>query len=180
MKIVSAIGHTLTHLTKAFCLSFIIVSAVIAAEGLQHIVEWYLGMYESAEMFGAHQSNPTRLGFGILKAISVIAACYFIPKNLTQKYGPPPRHGSFHKDLIRKLWDPRTEMSGMIAMVILAAPIIITHFKLSELAMGHPLATIILILDSVLIGILALVMGTAIWAGDKTGYDETMSIQRKP
>lgn len=172
MKLVATLKLVLSHLTVAIALSPLMIACVIAAEGAQHIVEWHLGMYESRKMFAAHQSDTIRLGFGAVKAVSVIAACYFIPKKLFKAYGPAPRHGSFNNDMLRKLWDPRADMSGLMAMLILAAPLIFLHFRLSELAMGHSFAPILLILDSFLIGLLAATMGLSIWAGDFAGQDE--------
>jgi len=54
----------------------------------------------------------------------------------------------------------------MIAMIICAIPLVLIHIKISELAMGHTHARIILIFDSFLIGVLAVIMGTSVWAGD--------------
>lgn len=122
-----------------------------------------------------HQSDTLRLSFGIVKAISVVAACYFIPKKLFATYGPEPRHGSFNKDMLRKLWDPRVDLLGLIAMFILAIPLIFFHIRLSELALGHSMAPVILIFDSFLIGLLATVMGLSIWAGDFVGSKVALS-----
>ena len=166
MKIVEILKLVLTHLTAALRLSPLIIACVVATEGAQHIVEWHLGMYQSRDLFSTHQSDTLRLSFGIVKAISVVAACYFIPKKLFATYGPKPRHGSFNKDMLRKLWDPRVGQSGLLAMIILAVPLIFFHFRLSEFAMGHSMASVILIFDSILIGLLATVMGLSIWAGD--------------
>jgi len=175
MNIWIAVKYTVSNLRIALSLSLISVTFVIAAEGVQHLVEWYLGMYQSREMFTEHQSNPIRLGFGIFKAISLFTACYFIPKNLSETYGPPHRHGSFNKDIVRKLWDPRSGMSGPFAMFILCVPIIVIHYKLGGLAMGHTFAWLLLVLDSILVGFLALIMGVSIWAGDITEYEKDPS-----
>jgi len=166
MRIAAIIKHVLTNLFAALKLAPIVVTWVVAAEGLQHIVEWKLGMYQSLDMFTAKQGEPIRLGFGILKAVSVLMACYFMPKKLTRRFGPSPRFGSFNKDMFRKLWDIRSGTAGMVTMLILAVPLTYIHFKLSELAIGHRLAPIILTVDSLLIGLLALVMGVSIWASD--------------
>ena len=166
MKLITTLHLILAHLGKALILCPLIILIVISAEGLQHFVEWQLGMYQSQGAFQAKQSNGTRLSFGIVKAISVVMACYFVPKKLSSVFGPPPKFGTFNRDIIRKLWDPRGGLHGMIAMLIYAVPLISIHFKLSEFSMGHPMAPLLLFFDSVLIGLLALVMGTAVWAGD--------------
>jgi len=166
MKLLRTIRYIFNYLPQALRLSPIIIGAVIAAEGVQHIVEWHLGMYQSQADFRANQSNNIRLAFGIVKAMSVVMACYFVPKKLSSAFGPPPKFGSFNKDMVRKLWDPRGGSHGLVAMLICAAPLIAVHYKLSELAMGHDGAIVLLVLDSVLIGLLALIMGTSVWAGD--------------
>jgi len=166
MFLLKTITLLLKHLKIAIRLCPIVVLCVVFAEGLQHIVEWQLGMYQSAENFAEFQSNKTRLSFGILKAIAVLMACYFIPKKLFETYGPSPVNGSFNADMLRKLWDPRGGISGLLAMLVLAAPLIFIHFQLSYRAMDSTFAPILLILDSLLIGVLAAVMGTTIWAGD--------------
>ena len=166
MRLIETLRCIFNYLPKALQLSPLIILGVIAAEGLQHVIEWHLNMYQSQAAFQAQQSNPVRLSFGILKAVSVVLACYFVPRSLSNTFGPTPKYGSFNRDFLRKLWDPREGLSGLLAMLICAAPLIFVHFKLSELAMGHSFAAIILILDSIVIGILALIMGTAVWAGD--------------
>lgn len=154
------------YLGKSLTITPLVFLSVVCAEGVQHIVEWRLGMYESADMFKTYQKEPIRLSFGILKAISVVAACYFVPKTLSKAYGPPPKFGSFNRDFVRKMWDPRSGLHGMIAMIICAIPLVLIHIKISELAMGHTHTKIILIFDSFLIGVLAVIMGTSVWAGD--------------
>ena len=166
MFLFKTINLLLKHLKTAIRLYPIVILCVVFAEGLQHIVEWQLGMYQSAANFAEFQSNKTRLSFGILKAITVLIACYFIPKKLFETYGPPPVNGSFNADMLRKLWDPRGGVSGLMAMLVLAVPLIFFHYQLSYRAMGSTFAPVLLILDSLLIGALAAVMGTAIWAGD--------------
>lgn len=166
MKLLYTLRLVLKYSGKALAYAPLAIIAVILAEGLQHYIELSLNMYESTAAFRDNQSSPKRLSFGILKAVSVILACYFIPKALHKNIGPDPIHGSFNKDFIRKLWDIRVGTHGMIAMLIIAAPLIFLHIKLSNLAMGHVHAVTILIIDSILIGMLALTMGTSIWAGD--------------
>lgn len=166
MKLITTLHLILAHLGKALILCPLMILIVISAESLQHFVEWQLGMYQSQSAFQAKQSNGTRLSFGILKAISVVMACYFVPKKLSSEFGPPPKFGTFNKDIIRKLWDPRGGLHGMIAMFICAVPLVLMHYNLSEYSIGQPMAPLLLFLDGVLIGLLALVMGTAVWAGD--------------
>ena len=166
MKLLGILKLTLLKLRASFTLSLVMVLCVAAAEGLQHVVEYYLGMYESEAAFRDKQSSTLRLSFGVLKAVSVVTACYIVPKNLSQAYGPPPQFGSFRADMVRKLWDPRGGIWGIISMLALVAPLIFLHMKLNFAAMGHNIASVLLILDSFLIGSLALVMGTSIWAND--------------
>lgn len=166
MKILMAIKHVFKTLPLAASLSPLMVLAVVGAEGVQHIAEYNLGMYQSQAVFHGLQNNPVRLGFGAFKAIAMITACYVIAKKLAHKQGPLPKNGSFRAGMIRRLWDPRLGMTGLIVALLLAAPLIILHYKLSYLAMGHSAAPLILALDSALIGFLALIIGTSIWAGD--------------
>jgi len=177
MPILTLIKTVITNLKSAILLAPIAILLVVFAEGFQHAIEWHLGMYQSKDAFMAGQSRPVRLSFGIIKAISVIAACYFVPKKLSETYGPPAKYGSFNKDMIRKLWDPRGGISGLIAMLMLAAPLIYLHFRLSGLAVGHPIAATLLVIDSLLIGLLALVMGTSVWAADVVEYQDTQKLK---
>jgi len=178
MKILHTIKYVFENLLAAAKLSLVIILLVVAAEGMQHVVEYYLGMYESRKIFNQLQGNPVRIGFGILKAVMVISACYIIPRNLAKHRGPPPKYGSFRADMIRKLWDPRMGMSGFLAMLLLAMPLIFLHYKLSYLAMSYSATIPFLIADSVLIGILALTMGTSVWAGDQIEFETQHGIRQ--
>lgn len=167
MKTLMATKNVFENLRLAASLSPIMILAVIGAEGLQHVAEYSLGMYASQAIFHSLQNNPLRLGFGIFKAVIMIAAIYMIAKNIAAYKKTPSKHGSFRADMMRKLWDPTLGFSGLLTSLLLAAPIIFLHYKLSYMAMGHSLSPLILTLDSLLIGFLALVIGTAIWAGDE-------------
>ena len=167
MKILTASQHVLKNLRRAAALCPLMILAVIAAEGLQHVVEYGLGMYESQAVFHTLQNHPARLGFGIFKAIIMLGACYMIARNIASDTETPSKFGSFRADMIRKLWDPTFGFTGLLLSLMLAAPLIFLHYKLSHLAMGHSAAPLILLLDSLVIGFLALVIGTSIWAGDK-------------
>ena len=172
MKILIAIRYVFKNLRLAASLSPLMILAVVAAEGAQHMVEYWLGMYQSEAIFHELQNHPLRLGFGVLKAIVMISGCYVIAKRLANRLGPAPKRGSFRADMIRRLWDPTCGMTGLFAALLLAAPIIFLHYKLSYFAMGHASAPVLLVLDSCLIGILAWVIGTAIWAGDKAEHEQ--------
>jgi hypothetical protein len=177
MKIIKIMRCVFAILPEAFLLSVSSVLLVVAAEGVQHIVEWHIGMYESRTAFGAKQGDPLRMSFGVLKAAAILSACYFIPKKLSKAFGPSPKFGSFNRDMLRKLWDPRLGVSGMIVMFIIAGPLIYLHFKLSYFAMGHAWSVAILFLDSLVVGIIALVMGLCVWANDKVEHDTDQAKQ---
>lgn len=176
MKLFTIIKYATSHLPAALTLAWPIVLCACLAEGLQHVAEWHLGMYASKDAFTAQQGNSLRIGFGILKVTALLAATYFVPKALFKAFGPPPKYGSFNKDMLRKLWDPRGGMTGFFAMLILAAPLIALHYGLSYLAMGHSLAVPLLVIDSLLVGAIAAVMGTAVWAGDKVEAEQAETL----
>ena len=171
MKILTASQYVIKNLRRAAALSPLMILAVMAAEGLQHVVEYGLGMYESQAAFHTLQNHRARLGFGLFKAIIMLSACYVIAKNIASDTETPPKFGTFRADMLRKLWDPTFGFTGLLISLILAAPIIFLHYQLSYLAMGHSAAPLILLLDSFVIGVLALVIGTSIWAGDKAEQD---------
>ncbi len=166
MKLLTTLNLAVRYSRKAVIYSPLAILAVISAEALQHIIEVSLNMYDSRRAFIENQNNRLRLGFGILKALSVVFAAYWVPKTLSQKLGPAPRYGSFNRDFMRKMWNPKGDFHGMLAMIIAAIPLVYLHTKLSTFAMGHPHAIFLLIIDSFLIGALALIMGTVIWASD--------------
>lgn len=170
MRFLLATKYVFKNLRLAAALSPLIILLVILAEGTQHIVEYELGMYQSHAVFREFQSHPIRLTFGILKAVTFIAACYVIAKNMTVHLGPSPKFGSFRADMVRRLWDPRQDMTALPVSILLAAPLIFLHYKMSYLAIGHSMASLLLLLDSVLIGVLSLVVGTSLWAGDKAAH----------
>lgn len=169
MKIFNAFRLTFKTLPAAFALAPAFIIFVVLAEGAQHIAELQLGMYQSLEVFIVHQGHPMRLALGALKGTSILVAFYVIYKRLTEAYGPLPRSGSFRKDFIRKLWDPRVGTHGMMAMVAMVAfgvPLIFVHYELSYFAMGHPQAAALLVLDSLLVAIIPLIMATGVWASN--------------
>ena len=173
MKILIAFKYVFKNLRLAASLSPFVILGVITAEGVQHAAEYWLGMYQSQAIFHDLQNHPLRLGVGALKAIVMIAGCYLIAKALADHQGPPPKRGSFRADMIRRLWDPKLGITGLVIAISLAAPIIFLHYKLSYFAMGHEYAPLLLAVDSCLIGILAWVAGTAIWAGDKAEHERS-------
>ena len=166
MKILMTIKHVFRNLRLAAALSPVMIFIVIAAEGVQHIAEYSLGMYQSQAIFHDLENSPVRLGFAILKALIMIFACYMIAKKLANHHGLSSDHKPFRAHMIRRLWNPRLDITGLFTALLLAAPIISLHYVFSYLAMGHSAAPLILLLDSCLIGVLALVIGTSLWAGE--------------
>lgn len=166
MKILSTIALTYQASVKALKYSPYAVAIVVAAEGVQHIAEWRLGMFESIAAFEMHSSDTLRLAFGIVKALAVLIAIYLISKKLFCENGPQPRYGTFNKDLLRKLWDPRGSAVGILAMFAYAVPLIFIHYQLNFLAIGKPVAPVFLVIDSVVVGFIALTIAAAYWAGE--------------
>lgn len=166
MAFVEHIKLTINYMGKAIWLCPIAVIALIFAEGLQHYVEWTFGMYESEAMFKSYQSHPLRLGFGILKAAALILACYQIPKSLYQIHGPKALSANAGRHVLRKFFDPTAGLSGLIPTLLMTAPIIFIHYQICSFAISNIYAPALLLLDSVLIGFLAIVFGTSLWASD--------------
>ena len=171
MKILHALSLTAQASVKALNYSPYVIALVVAAEGLQPIVEWQLGMFESKAAFQMHSTESLRLAFGVLKALAVLLAFYLISKKLFSRHGPEPRHGTFNKDLLRKLWDPRGGHLGLLAMIVYIAPLIFVHFQLNFLAIGSSLAPIFLVIDSFIVGLIALMLAASYWAGEAIESD---------
>jgi len=107
--------------------------------------------------------NRTRLSFGLVKALSLLVGSVWVSFALNNKYSTYSQK-MFRRLLIRKAWDPRgVDMKGITILFMMAVPMIFVHFKLNYLAMGHDLVVPLLILDSLLIALLATVIGTGMW-----------------
>lgn len=162
MNIIEHIHVTLKHLRFGLWLAPLFFLAVVAAEGLQHIVEWRLGMYDSLEAFKAEQDGALRLGFGLLKATSIIIASYFIPRNLNRHLGNMSP-SEFNQSFLRLLYKPNNGVSGLAGMLALCIPTIFLHFEINMLAIGNIMGPALLLIDSIVVGAIGLIIGTAIW-----------------
>lgn len=60
----------------------LVVLAAIAIEGVQHVVEWKLGMYGSLAGAEAVEAHPLRMGFGYAKTGVLFLICYFVWRQL--------------------------------------------------------------------------------------------------
>lgn len=170
MKLLEHMKIATQHLLTAIRIAPLIIGLVILAEGVQHFVEWQLGMFNSQEAFKAQATNQTRLSFGIAKAFAIGIASYYIPKALTKKLGPSAVQDNFAKFYFKKMWDLREGIFGLIGMLLLATPLIAIHYALHYLAFGNIFAPLLLIIDSVLVGLIATVMGVSVWAQDMINY----------
>ena len=45
----------------------LILASPVPVEVIQHVIEWRIGMFESAEMAKSVESHPARMGFGYVK-----------------------------------------------------------------------------------------------------------------
>ena len=69
----------------AFCIAFPAIIAIpIIIELIQHVVEWHLGMYDSIAAAKAMEDHPMRMGFGLVKVLSLLIPAYFIPRFLAR------------------------------------------------------------------------------------------------
>jgi len=166
MKTLLTLKISILNWKKTLFLCPLLFLIAVIGEGLQHVVEWKLGMYHSIDMFRAHQGDTIRIGFGVIKGVCLFVGVYFIAKKLAATYGPPPRFGSFNKDFIRKSWDLSFGVHGLIAVILCSIPLIILHYRISYLAMGHNWAPFFLVIDSLVVGLIALAMATTMWAAD--------------
>jgi hypothetical protein len=56
----------------AFAWALPAIAAIpMAAEAIQHLVEWRIGMFESLEMAKVAENDPLRMGFGYLKVAAL-------------------------------------------------------------------------------------------------------------
>jgi hypothetical protein len=58
----------------------LVVAAVVAFEGIQHLIEWWIGFYDSRAAAEALQHHPARLIAGIAKVGMLLALGYWLPR----------------------------------------------------------------------------------------------------
>jgi uncharacterized membrane protein YhaH (DUF805 family) len=169
MIFIKALRLALINVPLALRLALLPILVAIAGEGLQHGVEYYLGMYESREQFIALQASPLRISFGVIKVLAVFFGAYFTLKFMIGAKGPKSAYVGLAKTLLRKSWDMRATSLKEFALTLfvslaLLVPMIFVHYRLNHAAMDSAHDLILLSADSVLIGLMALAMGLAQWA----------------
>ena len=169
MIFINALRLALVNAPLALRLALLPILVAIAGEGLQHGVEYYLGMYESREQFIALQASPLRLTFGIVKVLAVFFGAYFTLKFMIGTKGPKSAYDGLAKALLRKSWDMRATSLKEFALTLfvslaLLVPMIFVHYWLNNAAMDRSDDWLLLGADSILIGLMALAMGLAQWA----------------
>jgi hypothetical protein len=60
----------------------LLASIPVAVELIQHAIEIYIGMYDSAAMAAATANHPARLGFGFVKVIATMLPGYWVVRYL--------------------------------------------------------------------------------------------------
>ena len=134
------------------------VIPLIAAtgEGIQHLVEYRLGMFTPGDGLAPGVETDIRLAFGGLKAAAVIAAIVGTVRFL-----------SAHQPAMARSVPDNPERLALLAA--LAGPLYAAHYGLNHLAYGAaPAATVtLLVLDSTLIGLLAVAIGSIVSLGTR-------------
>jgi len=161
-QILNRIKQTFVMIPMAMKLASVWVLIVFLGEGLQHVAEYKMGMFNSPEDFKAQQSSTNRLGFGIVKVISLLLAGYFIPKAFNKHYGTFTAT-NFRKTYLRMIYNPSGGISGLIAAILLCLPLIWIHSELNMIAMGSSYVLPILVVDSGIVAAIGLVFGITIW-----------------
>lgn len=60
----------------------LIAAMPVAAEAVQHVAEWRIGMYESLATAQAVEAHPLRMGFGYVKTAALLLICYWVWRQL--------------------------------------------------------------------------------------------------
>ena len=151
---------TIMTIPTALLVGFFWVALVFTGEGLQHYVEYRMGMFENPDQFKALQNSPKRLAFGVVKAITVITAAFFIPISLNRRCQKFPRR-TLRRRLL--LFSPYNKFGYFLALILLCGPLIWFHMQLNYLAMDHSAKIPILIFDSIVVAGISLLLGTLTW-----------------
>lgn len=136
----------------------------VLGEGLQHAVEYQLGMFVNAHAFTAFAHSVDRLTFGIVKAASIILAVVLTLRFRLHSQTTDPdarrelRRHEFAKAV--RLWCPG-DATWMLVLVIAVVPLMFIHARLNHAALGQSASLTIglLVGDSLLVGLLAIVLG---------------------
>lgn len=78
MKFVAAFGRAYSSAFTIALVFPIILLGLIAAEGVQHLVEWLAGMYDSRAGFSASANAPGRMISGSVKIIALTVVGYWV------------------------------------------------------------------------------------------------------
>jgi len=169
MEIFKYIAKSIKIVPQAFILAPMAFLIGSFGEGFQHFIELNLGMFETHDAFAAHAASMERLASGAVKVISIFAAVYMSSAALTQKYGQLPQGITFRRRFLESAWKPQSGWVNLVLPVVLIAPLFWLHFKLNGYAIGHDHTAWVLALDSLVVGVLSLVMGVAMWATEFQG-----------
>ncbi|MGV9006408.1 MAG: hypothetical protein ACOH1H_06690 [Brevundimonas sp.] len=129
----------------------------LMGEGVQHIAEVWLGMFTPGDGLAAGRETTIRLSFGGLKALSVFASIILTARFLDRR---PDRAPTTLRQWIVAM--NRYDLTGVLVLIAVIAVPFAAHHGLNAFAVGKPLILMALILfaDSVVVGTLAVSLGS--------------------
>lgn len=129
----------------------------ILGEGVQHIVEVCLGMFTPGDGLDAGRETTIRLSFGGLKALSVFVSIILTARFLDRSLERNPRT---LRNWISAM--NHYDLTGVVLLTVAIAVPFAAHYGLNYFAVGKPpiLMAAILVADSVVVGALAVSLGS--------------------
>jgi len=129
----------------------------ILGEGVQHIVEVYLGMFTPGDGLDAGRETTIRLSFGGLKALSVLVSiiltAWFLDRSLEG-------NARTLRSWISAM--NHYDLTGVVLLTVAIAVPLAAHYGLNYFAVGKPpiMMAAILVADSLVVGALAVSLGS--------------------
>lgn len=169
MFFIAPLRLSLSRLPLALRISVLPMFLILFGEGLQHVVEYSLGMFNSQADFAKHQSGRLRMSFGIFKALCFVVSAFWVTHNLLRHFKPMRESRAIIKELLRLFFVPKMSELGSFVQIltttlVLCLPMIWIHIQLNLLAIKLTQSIPILIVDTVVVALIALLIGTAQWA----------------
>ena len=156
MTFADMMRRSITAFPIALRLAPLVILLAVIGEGVQHVVEFQLGLFESEAAFREGGGHVVRLGFGIFKALCVILASVVISVRLSRYWRPGINVPAAYKLYFVSPW---AATASLLPLILGVAPLLWLHVRFHHLAFGSDAAPVWLSLDSVLVGALAVYLG---------------------
>ena len=131
----------------------------VIGEGIQHIAEFQLGMFDVGDGLSVGAETTTRLSFGAIKVASVFAAILLSVQFLDKQEGSSRRPLSTWFAIVT-----RYDAFSFVLLIAAVVPAMAVHYGLNYFAFGKPpgLVVALLAFDTLVVGALAVLLGAAV------------------